>query len=341
MAEITSPFSNALKALVDTQNPFSPKYLHHFSDLLPENIQELKLNWDHITLSRKLALFSDLQEILDADTLVNFDDVACMGLDDDEPEVRLSALRLLDYCEDTKMVAKYISMMEKDLDEKVRSEAAFALGDFIYRGELDEIPATLYNQIMDSLMATLNGKDSALVRRHALESASYSYRDEIPPMIEKAFKSTEKPWILTALLSMGRSADARWEDAIVSMITSPDTEIKVEAIQAAGELELASTRKTLLDLLIDPDTDPDVQASAIWALSKIGGDSIRSTLESLLSNTEDDEEVEFIEKALDNLSLSDGLGISEMLDMGVQEEDDLDSFIDVESDSEDDDLDES
>ncbi len=341
MAEITSTFSEALKALLDTQNPFSPKYLHRFSDLLPENIQELKKIWNQITLSRKLALFSDLQEILDADTLVNFDEVACVGLDDEVPEVRLSALRLLDYCEDTRMVPKYIDMMEKDPDEKVRSEAVFALGDFIYRGELDEIPTALYDQIMDSLIKVLKGNDSPLVRRHALESASYSCREEIPPMIEKAFKSTEKSWKLTALLSMGRSADERWEESIISMMISPDTEIRVEAIQAAGELELASTRQTLLDLLDDPETDLDVQTSAIWALSKIGGDSVRSTLESLLTKAEDDEEVEFIEKALDNLSLSDGLGISEMLDMGIQDEDDLDSFIDVESDSEDDDLDES
>jgi HEAT repeat protein len=286
-------------------------------------------------------LFSDLQDILDADTLVNFDDVACLGLDDGEPEVRLAALRLLDFCEDTHMAPQYITMMEKDTDEKVRSEAAFALGDFVYRGELEEISAPLYDEIMDRLLAILKGRDSPLVRRHALESASYSCREEIPLMIEKAFKSSEKPWILTALLSMGRSADERWEDSIVSLMTSPDTEIKVEAILAAGELELASTRQTLLDLLNDPDTDPDVKVSAIWALSKIGGDAVRPTLEKLLEEAEDDEEYEFAEKALDNLSLSDGLGMGEMLDMDVQDEDDLDNFIDVESDSEDDDLDES
>jgi hypothetical protein len=40
MTEIPLSFSEALNALLDTQNPFSPKYLHRFSDLLPESITE-------------------------------------------------------------------------------------------------------------------------------------------------------------------------------------------------------------------------------------------------------------------------------------------------------------
>jgi len=81
--------------------------------------------------------------------------------------------------------------------------------------------------------------------------------------------------------------------------------LRAEAARAAGELELAESVLDLVDLT--EDADEDVRMAAIWSLSQIGGDKARRTLESLLRESRDDDETDFLETALDNLAFTDGL----------------------------------
>ena len=98
------------------------------------------------------------------------------------------------------------------------------------------------------------------------------------------------------------------------MLTSGKANIQLEAVRAAGELELDSTRRILLDLLEEEAQDSDIRSAIIWSLSQIGG-RIRETLEKLAEETEDDEEIEILEDALDNLSFTEDVGLYSMLDM--------------------------
>ncbi len=47
--------------------------------------------------------------------------------------------------------------------------------------------------------------------------------------------------------------------------------------------------------------DDEVRMAVIWALSKIGGEDVRETLEQLMEETDDEDEAELIEEAIDNL----------------------------------------
>ena len=50
---------------------------------------------------------------------------------------------------------------------------------------------------------------------------------------------------------MGHSCDERWKKQVLSKLHAPDEGIRSEAIHAAGELEIASARPILLDMLED------------------------------------------------------------------------------------------
>lgn len=65
---------------------------------------------------------------------------------------------------------------------------------------------------------------------------------------------------------------------------------------------------------------------------------MREVLENLIDETEDDDEADFIQDALDNLFLTEGLASFEMFDFEPQDEDDLHLVIKL--DDEDDDNDE-
>ena len=102
------------------------------------------------------------------------------------------------------------------------------------------------------------------------------------------------------------------------LVRSDDSDIQAEAIRAAGELELPSARRPLLNLLEDENTDSDVRDAAIWSLSKIGGEGVREVLETLLDATEDEDEIEFLENALDTLTFTEDMGQLGMFDFNDQ-----------------------
>ena len=94
MAEIV-PFSAVIIALLDDNVPFSAKYLHHFSDIQPDQLGSLKSIWPRINPSRKINLLEDLEILTEKDTLLSFDNLAESLLEDPDERVRTLAIRLL------------------------------------------------------------------------------------------------------------------------------------------------------------------------------------------------------------------------------------------------------
>ena len=196
----------------------------------------------------------------------------------------------------------------------LRAAAANALGLFIYQGELEKIPAQLHHQIEDDLLKVATSAKETLVRRRALESLGYSGRAEVIPLIEAAYQAKDPDWVVSALFAMGRSGDERWKKQILSELHAPDEDIRSEAIHAAGELELATARPLLLDMLEDEE-DLELRRELIWALSKIGGEGVHDRLEEILDAETDDDEADFIEEAMDNLTFTEDMAKFDLFDL--------------------------
>ena len=139
-------------------------------------------------------------------------------------------------------------------------------------------------------------------------------------MIESAFERADPAWIASALRAMGRSHDERWNENVVSMLLDEDPLIKFAAVEAAGQLIIEEAVPILLQLLDDEEEDDDVAAAAIWSLSQIGGDDARTYLVALIEQTEDEDLVEFLEDALENLKFTEELNNFDLLTL---DEDDI------------------
>ena len=300
-------FNQVLTALLDNKRPFPARFLHSFSDISVEDLNSLQKIWAQVETGRRTALLSDLESLLEADTLLNFDDFSRFAMSDENEDVRANAIRLLWESEDPHFVPVLIHLLSHDPSDLVKAAAASGLGKFVYLGELDEIPRNLLEEIEDVLASMLKSSHSQEIQRKALESLGYSSRGEVKEFIQKAFQEKDPRWISTALFAMGRSADRCWEQQVSEMIDHHDDEVRVEAVRAAGELELVSLRDALIEKAIDDEETWDVRMAAIWSLSQLGGEDARETLEDLLEKAEDDEEAEILEEALDNLSFTDDL----------------------------------
>jgi HEAT repeat protein len=322
-------FLTVLNALLDENQPFPARYLHRFSDLEAVDLNNLIKTWAQVSTRRKHTLLEDLEDLSEADTLTSFDDLARSLLADSDPQVRARAIRLLWECEDPKLVPIYLDFLVNPHEVEVQVAAANALGKFIYLGEMDKISSDLLYKIEEQLLATTSYAKEDLIRQRALESLGYSGRGEVIPLIEAAYHQKDSAWVVSALCAMGRSCDDRWRKQVLSQLRAPTEEIRSEAIHAAGELELDSARPALLDILEDEE-DLEIRHELIWALSRIGGEGVRTKLEELFDIEEDDEVADFIEESLDSLSFIEDIGGFSLLeiDPGID-------FIEEEQDKED------
>lgn len=339
---VITHFSDALTALSDVEVPFPARYLHSFTDLSRKQLRDFKTVWEILPPSRKVSLLEDLEDIAEKDTLVNFDDLAKAVITDFDPKVRVMAIRLLWECEDSRLVPTLIDIFRGDEDESVRAAAASLLGRFVLLGEWESISESVRISVINNLIDAVDGVELPQVKQRALESLGYSSHPLVPIMIKRAFASEEITWVTAALCAMGRSADDSWASLVESKLDSPDVEVQFEAIRAAGELELASSREKLLALLEEDVVSADNRLAAIWALSQIGGDEVKEKLNSLLVDAIDDDEIEWIERAIENLELSSpaGLDLLAIQDKDAEDLDPDENEDEDEDDEYDDDVDE-
>jgi HEAT repeat protein len=323
------PFSKLIDALLDESTPFSPRYLHRLSDLQPVDSVSLTQTWPQISIRRREALLEDLEEIHIADDLLSFEEVARVALKDSAPGVRRRAINILREYELVDLLPTFVHMSEHDPDAEVRAAAATALSTYIYLGEVEEISPKRLLLVEECLLRLVNSTEPPLVRRRALEALGYSSRKEVVPLIEEAYASTDIDWLVTALYAMGRSANTRWKQQVLKMLDHKRPVVRAEAASAAGELEIKSAVPHLLELL--EDVDLDVRMASIWSLSQIGGEGVRAALENLLEITDDDEEANQIDNALENLDFTE-----EMKDLSLLEIPDEGSELDDSSENDND-----
>lgn len=317
MSEIS--IQQLIDALLDDSKVFPVRYLHRLSDLSYEEAGEIRKRWSSISPKRRTTLLEDLGQLGNADDILFFDEVCRIALKDDLPAVRRLAIQILRSYETLDLIPAFLDMLNNDSSPEVRAAAASAMGGFVYMGEIEEIPARQLRRIEECLLHVTTGTDDKLVRRRALEALGFSSRDEVSPLIEKAYAMKDAEWQISALFAMGRSADARWKSHVLARLEDSPPAVRAEAIAAAGELELKDATKPLLKML--RDDDEDVRIAAIWSLSEIGGERVTEALEALLEKTEDEDEAELIEDALDNLAFTEDMRNFALLDIPDEDTD--------------------
>jgi HEAT repeat protein len=306
------PINKLIDALLDESTPFPPRYLNRLSDLEPVDAQSLAASWPKVTIRRRQALLEDLEEIHLADDLLSFEEVGRIGLKDSDPGVRMRAIQILREYELVDLLPIFVDLSEHDTDVEVRAAAVAALATYIYMGEVEDIPSKKLQVVEECLLRLYSGSVTKLIRRRALEALGFSSRKEVPGLIEEAYASPDTDWMITALFAMGRSANSRWNPHVLKMLNHTQPLVRAEAASAAGELEIKAAVPELLELLEDDDSD--VRMASVWALSQVGGDGARRALENLLETTEDEDEANQIDNALENLDFTE-----EMRDLALLE----------------------
>jgi hypothetical protein len=315
----TIPFQKVLDALLDADNPLPPRYLYRFSDLEPDDLAALKTIWRQIPTWRRKALLEDLEQLFGDDYLLSFEAICRLGLEDPESEIRFLSIRSLFEYDTEDLIPVFMDLLVNDEQEDVRAVSATVLGKYIYEGELEELSPKTLREIEDKLLAVIQGPDTMLVRRRALEALGFSSRKELPDLIEKAFNHSEYDWVVSAIFAMGRSCEQRWQEPVIKMLDHVLPAVRAEAARAAGEIEIADAVDRLIELL--DDDNEDVRLASVWALSQIGGQGVQEALTMMLEETDDTQQADFIDSAIDNLIFNQSVQFYGLMDFPEGEDD--------------------
>ena len=232
-------FIEVMRALLDVDNPFPARFLPRLSDLEGAELEFLKETWPKIPLWRRRALIEDIEEICKDDYLVTYESLGVFAAEDADSLVRLHAVRTLWEFENKSLIPTSVRLLRDDPDVDVRAASASALGQYVYLGELDELPLDILQQIEVLLLDTTQGNEEEAIRRAALESLGFSSRVEVSALIAAAFNSGEMGWKTSALFAMGRSRNEIWKNQVQSMLDNSQPDLRLEAVRAAGEYYLA------------------------------------------------------------------------------------------------------
>lgn len=313
--------SAVLEKIKQNADNLTDKQLEVFSDIDSQGLKTFLVSWKDVPAENKVKFIQQLRINYEQSTLVSYENLGIALLDDESPSVRENALTLIAETSRTQISEKIIQMARKDESEAVREGAVKLLGSFVYLYELEEAPGFNVLNTENALLIS-HKEDQPRVARAALESLGYSSRPEVPDLIEQAFEKKDNSWLTSALIAASRSNDNRWAGNILNCINDPDTVVRLAAIVAAGEMGLKLARQPLLNMLeeMDEEMEQDVYEAIIWSLSSIGGEDVRTYLETILAECEDDEQAVFLDEAMTNLSFTEDMENFDMLSVDTNDD---------------------
>jgi HEAT repeat protein len=291
---------------------------------------------NRISKEEKLAL---LKKLIESEEVFQDNQPTFQAyLSDPDPEVRSLAIQGLWDCPDPALIDSFIDIVEHDPDQSVRNRAITALGRYVYEGEMadydfdwgsldaimreDELPEESYRQVVAFLLAIARDPSADVdARRFSIEALSFSSEPAIAELVERAYHDPHVDMRASALFAMGRSGLERWEAYILAELDSPERQLQLEAIRAAGELFLDEASPMLLHLA-QAATDQDLRHEAIWALGHTTSLEAWQLLDDIANDpTEEEETRQVAEAALDELEM-----LQEMVESDYEfyEDDDLD-----------------
>jgi hypothetical protein len=301
--EMNQPLNTLLEELCTGEQMPEIGMLYHLSNLEAEDVARVRGVWPAIPVDLRQKLTSRLVEVAEADFGVDFGAVFRLGLDDEDAQVRTSAIEGLWEDPDVRLIPPLVCLLA-DEAVSVRAAAAMSLGRFVLLGELGKIRPDPFQEAYKALLATCQDEEEHMEpHRRALESLSYMSDDIVIGLIQEAYDAPDEKLHVSAVFSMGRSADTRWAEYVKQELFSPSPELRFEAARACGELQLSDAVSQLEELT--DDADPEVQEAALWALGQIGGDKAREILERLCE-AESEATRAAAEAALDELEFMHG-----------------------------------
>ena len=299
-------FSDILSELRENNRELTYKEIQSFSDLSEENLAQFRQTWNLLSNKRKEMFFELLLVEFMSNTLMDFSEIALIGLNDEDPIIRRGSLKLLMDNRKSYFLDRLISISKQDPDTEVRLDAISTLGYFLMDTDMAERGKNKAEKVLKTLESLMESPDK-MTRLRVMEALAYVDHPSIIPLVYASLTSDIDTEIASGLRAVQNSLNRRWAANVIENLDHPNPDVQYEAIKAVGELQLKRARNRILSLLARFDQlDDDILDATILTASQLGGNQVKEMIEMIEEIFEDEEDMaELFEEAKSNLELVD------------------------------------
>lgn len=251
----------------------------------PEDIEAFRETWFDLDDNTRYQVAARLADLAEQDSVLAFEELFQVLLDDDLAAVRTLAIARLSDIMDMSLARRMLWLVQNDADAGVRAEAATALGAYLFASDSGgEREQFLRREIEDALLEIVNtDAEDMEVRQRALESYGYASDPFADAVLREAYEGDEDELRASAVFAMGRRADEAWLPIVHRELRNESEAMRLAAIYAAGVIGSGGSIPHLLRV-IGEDANDDVRAAAVYALADIESPEAVRILEDLLES---------------------------------------------------------
>ncbi|HTM50964.1 MAG TPA: HEAT repeat domain-containing protein, partial [Bryobacteraceae bacterium] len=216
-----------------------------------------------------------------------------------DPSERLAAVELAGDLTvmDDEMADLLLSIVSNpDEPEELRGRAAIALGPVLDQTDTDgfdddalepPIEEGTFERIKEMLHKIHADERQPIdVRRRVLEASVRAEQDWHAEAIRAALRSGVEDWKLTAAFCMQYVSG--FDQEIIELLSSPNPDIRYEAVVAAGEQEIQAAWPEIVALLDPENTEKRLLLAAIQAAASIRPREASTALADLVDSEDED-----------------------------------------------------
>jgi hypothetical protein len=284
-----------------------PTLLYGLSDLTHDQVMSLQPTWRSLDATYRRVLMQMLVDAMESNYELDYTAFGLQALQDDNSGVRQAAIEVLSENDSLYLMKRLMTMAQQDPDDVVRQEAMRALGRYVQMHELGELNDEDGEQVEALVYDTLQNNPSVDMQRIALESIAHCSRIDVSDAVQAAYDTGKPDHQMSALIAMGRTCETYWSPLVLQELDSDEVELRREAAQASGALQLSEAVPALAKMLYEDARE--VQERVIWALGEIASREAMRVLEAAaeMAEEQDDEHLMMlVDDALGNASLMQG-----------------------------------
>ncbi len=262
--------------------PLTVEQLDTLNVLEGDDLERFRQAWESLDADARRELIQSCRVSAVERPRLDFAAINLVAMHDPTPEVRLAAVQAAFEDRSPALMERLLELLRTDPSVEVRQAAADDVARFALLGELGDLDADQTQRVRQALVdAVHDPNEEARVRSAALGAAGYFSDGDMAQLLAAGFSNPDLE--LGAVRGMGRSADPRWTEQLLTVLDSANPRLRLEAVRALGEIEDERAVEALSGLTDDPDEA--VQLAVIQALGDIGGDEARDTLLYLLEDS--------------------------------------------------------
>lgn len=316
-------FQNLIEQAYKKGDQLEQEHVQVLSDLSAEQVRRWKEVWLRLPVSTRRRILALCDRLLEDDPRLSFFDIGRIALEDEDAQVREYGLRLIGM-EDLEARSVVPLLIRHLWDEApmVRAQAAEELSRFVLQGMVDQMPFPLLRKAVAALLYILHEEPpTAPVWARALMAVGYAAPRGLGEFLEFAYYQGDIELRCAALVAMGRTLDPTWKRYILADLQHPHPKVRAAAAEAAGFAEVREALDDVLYLLTD--ASKEVRMAAAWAVSELAEENEHfHILEQAWRQAQDEDEIEALEAALQNLEFRLMRQEWNLLELALKEEGD-------------------